>query len=431
MNSTESNHEVIGHEESGNWGEISVTRRCCGAGNCRNFAPELFAEVTSTPRPGALPLLPGSYEDGAFSGVVRQPRSKDEYLAARTAAAGCGFGAIRLRKPSQKLPADAKQTPWQSWPRRLEDDVWVLGRPSTKNYGAVAYFIERPEGGILIDVPKPSDELFRWLEEHGGVRWLFLTHKDHAQHHAEIVERFPECRRVMGRADVNRHQHAYADATTAVEVQLPNDRGPMKLDGEPIAPEVMASEPVVLLPQPGHTPGSICLSYRGKFLFTGDHLAYSRLLGHIVGHRLQCWEDWERQTRSVEQLAAWADAGQLGFQWLLPGHGEQFRFAGDVAASELRRAVQWMREQPPGNVPLMRWIPFVMSRTKPEGRFARMVLGFGGAEKEAWVLPRASRRYVPDWKPETVSAAARKLSALLVATFALVGVAVWWLVRGV
>ena len=32
-------------ENEPHWGRVYVTRRCCGAGGCRNLAPELFAEV--------------------------------------------------------------------------------------------------------------------------------------------------------------------------------------------------------------------------------------------------------------------------------------------------------------------------------------------------------------------------------------------------
>jgi hypothetical protein len=103
----------------------------------------------------------------------------------------------------------------------------------------------------------------------------------------------------------------------------------------------------------------------------------------------------------VRKLVASADAGWLEFQWLLPGHGEWRRLEGEVSAKrtadEFRRTVEWMERQPPGNVPLFRWIPFVMSRSKPGGRFARLVMAVGGEKRDAWLLPRASRQYLPDY----------------------------------
>jgi glyoxylase-like metal-dependent hydrolase (beta-lactamase superfamily II) len=220
------------------------------------------------------------------------------------------------------------------------------------------------------------------------------------QHHAEFAARFPDCQRLIGSSDVNKRPSSFADATDAVEIKISNELTPMTLEGMPILPDALPHAEFAVLPQPGHTPGSLCLLYRGRFLFTGDHLAYSHRLGHIVGHRLQCWEDWERQTRSVEQLAAWAAAGKLRFQWLLPGHGEWIRFETDRdSPAELRRAVEWMRQQPPGKVPLLRWIPFVLSRTKPRSKFARLVMMLGGRRRDSWLLPRASRQYLPDYQP--------------------------------
>jgi glyoxylase-like metal-dependent hydrolase (beta-lactamase superfamily II) len=411
------------------WGQLYVTRRCCGAATCRNYAPELLGEVA--PGTGSsTAIMAGSHDEGAFTGVLRQPRSRNDYLAARAAAAGCGFGAIRLTKPARKtstsVPAGG---PWAEWPRKLEDNVWALGQPSTKNYGAMAYFIELPSGGLLVDMPKPSDQVFRWLEEHGGVRWLFLTHKDHVQHHAEYAARFPGCRRIIGRADVNKRQSAFADATSAVEIQIASDPGPTTLEGAPLANDALTDAEFAVLPQPGHTPGTMCLLYRGKYLFTGDHLAYSNVRGHVIAHRLQCWESWQRQTDSVSRLRDLATAGQLRFSWLLPGHGEWHRFDGTATAAqtatELERTVQWMREQPAGNVPLLRWIPFVISRTKPNGRFAKLVMAIGGKGRDAWLIPRDARAYLTDHRGNDTERAVRRLRVLLVTSAAALTALTW------
>jgi glyoxylase-like metal-dependent hydrolase (beta-lactamase superfamily II) len=96
---------------------------------------------------------------------------------------------------------------WLGWPRRIEDNVWAMGRPATKSFVALAYFVELPGGGVLVDVPEPTEELFRWLEAHGGVRWLFITHRDHAQHHAELAARFPGCVRILGARRECSRQH--------------------------------------------------------------------------------------------------------------------------------------------------------------------------------------------------------------------------------
>ncbi len=252
------------------------------------------------------------------------------------------------------------------------------------------------------------------------------------QHHAEYAARFPDARRVLGRDDVNRSQTSFTDKTTDVEVMIPTRRGPCTLDGSPVDPSAISEHPLVVLPQPGHTPGGLCLLYDQRVLFTGDHLAYSASRGHLIGYRLQCWDDWERQTNSIEQLAAWAGAGHLSFRWVLPGHGEWIRFDGPADASttaaELGRAVEWMRAQPPGKVPLPRWIPFVQSRAKPKGRLGRLVMAVGGPSRDAWLLPRAARPYLTDYEPGRGEARVRAIVALAVVAL---GAAIVGIVLGV
>ncbi|XXY46214.1 MBL fold metallo-hydrolase [Sorangium sp. So ce269] len=432
--------------DEGDWGRLHVTRACCGAGVCRNFAPELLAEVApahAEPARGGverrgLPVLEGSHDEGAFTGVLRHPRSQADLEAARAAVAACPVHALRLRPPAERArPAGALGPPFRTWPRRIEDDVWALGHPSDKNISATVYFIERPGGGVLVDLPRPTEAIFRFLEEHGGVRWIFITHRDHAHHHAEFAARFPGCRRVLGAADVNLRGSEYQEATGDVEIQLRDRPEPMTLEGAPLADGELAGAELAVLSQPGHTAGSMCLLYRGRFLFTGDHLAYSRRLGHITAFRLQCWDDWERQTRSVRRLAALAEAGHLRFTWLLPGHGEWHRLEGDgsarATAAELQRTVAWMEPQAPGHVPMHRFIPWVQSRTSPRSPLARAVRAIGGEGpgSEAWVLPRAVRSYLPDHRPEKDAKALLRASLVTATALGVAAGVVWLAARAV
>ncbi len=88
------------HPEEQDFGRLFVTRRCCGAGTCRNVAPELLGAVAPAleesggAAPRRLAVLPDSFEEGAFTGVLRQPRSQADLVAARTAVAACPFGAL-------------------------------------------------------------------------------------------------------------------------------------------------------------------------------------------------------------------------------------------------------------------------------------------------------------------------------------------------
>ncbi|WP_437735113.1 MBL fold metallo-hydrolase [Sorangium sp. So ce1335] len=438
--SNDSEREDVGE---GHLGRLHVTRACCGAGVCRNYAPDLLGEVSpahwermdgGAQRRGPA-VLEGTYDEGAFTGVLRQPRSLADLEAARAAVAACPVHALRLRTPAGRVRPGALGAPFRAWPRRIEDDVWALGHPSPDNIGATSYFIERPGGGVLVDLPKPSEDIFRFLEEHGGVRWIFLTHRDHAEHHAEFAARFPGCRRVLGAADVRLRGSEYGAATGDVEVQLADRPEPMTLEGAPLSDGELAGAELAVLSQPGHTPGSMCLLYRGRFLFTGDHLAYSRRLGQMTAFRLQCWDDWERQIGSVRRLAALAEAGHLRFTWVLPGHNEWRRLEGDgsaaATADELRRVVAWMERQAPGRVPLLRFVPWVQSRTAPRTRLARVVraLGGEGPGSESWVLPRAVRPYLPDHRPEKDAAALLRVGLGAAAALGGAAAAVWLTAR--
>src|SRR5262249_37559996 len=147
--------------------------------------------------------------------------------------------------------------------------------------------------------------------------------------------------------------------------------------------------------------------YRGRFLFTGDHLSYSRFLGQLVAHRLQCWEDWERQLRSVRYLLGAAEAGWLRFAWILPGHGEWAHLPGEGSAAEtadeLRRVITAMEQKAKGHTPLLSWILFAQVRMKPESTLGRAARAIGGGS-DAWILPRGLWSSLPDFDPDKTEA---------------------------
>jgi len=93
----------------------------------------------------------------------------------------------------------------------------------------------------------------------------------------------------------------------------------------PVEHRVTGRDPIVLdeeltiVPVPGHTRGSIALSYRDKFLFTGDHLWWDEVDERLDMGREVCWYSWSDQIRSLERLR------DLRFEWVLPGHGRRIR----------------------------------------------------------------------------------------------------------
>ena len=47
-----------------------------------------------------------------------------------------------------------------------------------------------------------------------------------------------------------------------------------------------------MIPVPGNTKGSVVYLFQNRVLFTGDHLAFSRDLGHLYAFKTACWYDF-------------------------------------------------------------------------------------------------------------------------------------------
>ena len=84
------------------------------------------------------------------------------------------------------------------------------------------------------------------------------------------------------------------------------------------------------IPTPGHTRGHTALLYRNYFLFTGDHLWWSRNQRALNASQSVCWYDWGEQIQSVALLENYE------FQWVLPGHGERVK----LEPGEIRQQIR-------------------------------------------------------------------------------------------
>ncbi|MEM9152576.1 MAG: MBL fold metallo-hydrolase, partial [Cyanobacteria bacterium P01_F01_bin.3] len=210
-------------------------------------------------------------------------------------------------------PNDIKQAQAQL-PTCIEGNVYHCGYHSNKSYAAASYFIQRPEGNILIDSPRFTRPLVKQLEAMGGVKYLYLTHRDDVADHARFQAHFG-CARIL-------HQDDITADTQSVEIQL-TGQAPYEL-----APDI------TIIPVPGHSQGHTVLLYQNKYLFTGDHLAWSAYLGHLHAFRRYCWYSWSEQIQSMKRLADYS------FEWVLPGHGR--RWHSKVMAQELQTCIDWM-----------------------------------------------------------------------------------------
>lgn len=265
-------------------GDFFVDSSCIDCDACRIFAPEVFRDA------------------GGQSSVFHQPESAAELLAARKALISCPTSSIGSATSARDAIA--------ALPERIEDDVERCGYASESSFGAISYFLREPQ--ILIDSPRFAEPLAKQL---GSVRRMLLTHQDDIADHAKFHARFG-CERLL---------HA-DDARGRTFERMPAGSDPLALgDG------------VILIPTPGHTRGHVVFLYREKYLFTGDHLAWSEKRGHLYAFRSACWYSWSEQIRSMERLLDYS------FEWVLPGHGRPIRLSrGDMRAS-LERCIAWMR----------------------------------------------------------------------------------------
>lgn len=275
-------------------GEFYVDRSCIDCDTCTRIAPGMFAPAS----------------DHSF--VARQPQDDRERLRALMALVSCPTASIGTVSRLDTAPAVA------AFPEPVAGEVSFLGFTSEDSFGAWSYLVRRPGGNVIVDSPRAAAPLMKRIEQMGGARLMFLTHRDDVADHATFHRRFG-CERILHADDVTA-------ATREVERRLEGP-DPVRLDDDLLA-----------IPVPGHTRGHTVLLYREKFLFTGDHLAWSEGRQRLVAFRDACWYSWAEQTRSMERLLDYS------FEWVLPGHGGRWHApSAEAMRNELERCIAWMR----------------------------------------------------------------------------------------
>ena len=267
-------------------GNFFVDSTCINCDTCRQLAPASFAE------------------NGEYSSVFRQPEGESERYEAYQALLACPVGSIGAIEPDKTTMRAATE----SFPIRVDGEVYYNGFNSEKSYGANSYLVHHPDGNWLIDSPRYMKRLEDFFERMGGVQYIFLTHEDDIGDAPRYARRFG-AKRIIHRADAD----AQPDAEWIV-------------DGlEPVA----ATPGFTIIPVPGHTDGSMALHVAGRYLFTGDHMSWDR---EINGLRLATVYVWDEETlrRSAAKLA------EFSFEWILPGHGDRMHLSSDRMKEELR-----------------------------------------------------------------------------------------------
>jgi glyoxylase-like metal-dependent hydrolase (beta-lactamase superfamily II) len=166
-------------------------------------------------------------------------------------------------------------------PRAVFNTIFAFP-PNRDTLGGTAYFIVGNEGNILIDSPPWDQTNQNFLQSHGGVRWLFFTHR------GAIGKKTTEIQQSLGCEVVIHEQEAYL---------LPG------LSVTTFQEEFRLNSKLRIIWTPGHSPGSACLYYseHGSVLFSGRHLVPNQQ-GEPVPLRTAKTFHWRRQINSLQLL---------------------------------------------------------------------------------------------------------------------------------
>lgn len=276
-------------------GDFYVDSTCIDCDTCRWMAPAVF------------------YDMGDQSVVYHQPATEQERLQAMQALLSCPTASIG----TVEKPTDIKAVQ-QTFPVRVAENVFHCGYHAENSFGAASYFIQRPAGNILVDSPRFTPPLVKQLEAMGGIRYLYLTHRDDVADHQKFHDHFG-CDRILHQAEINA-------GTRNVEIQLSGS------ESFQLAPDLL------IIPTPGHTKGHTVLLYNQTFLFTGDHLAWSDTQGHLIAFRSACWYSWPELIQSMKKLATYS------FEWVLPGHGRRYHSDRATMHQQMQTCLEWMKK---------------------------------------------------------------------------------------
>jgi glyoxylase-like metal-dependent hydrolase (beta-lactamase superfamily II)/ferredoxin len=274
-------------------GNFYVDQTCIDCDTCRWMAPEVFQRRDEQ------------------SAVYHQPLNKIEQEHALQALLSCPTASIGcVENPSEIVNIQ------QTFPLPIKNNVYHCGYHPKASFGATSYFIQYPQGNILVDSPQFAPPLVKRLEELGGVRWMYLTHQDDVADHQKFHDHFG-CDRIL-------HQDEIRTETKNVEVQL------MGIE------DIQLSDDLLVIPVPGHTKGHTVLLYQNEFLFTGDHLAWSNSLQQLYAFREYCWYSWPSLVNSTQKLLNYS------FEWVLPGHGRRYHADATTMHHQLEICIHWM-----------------------------------------------------------------------------------------
>lgn len=275
-------------------GDFFVDTTCISCGNCRDLAPNNFSKIAP------------------YYIVSKQPENQSELDEVLNALVCCPEGSIGAisSQAKQGIAAAIKR-----YPEEIENGVFYLGFNSPDSYGGKSYFIKSQSGNWMVDSPKFSSRLISFIKEHGGLKYIFLTHRDDVAEASAYAAEFGASR-IIHKADLEAQK-----------------------DAEIVIDGIDLFEPVPgfkIIPTPGHTMGHCMLLYLDKILFSGDVFTSHTYHGEDIETwpPYYCWWSWDEQTKSIERLTSYS------FQMMLPSHGRRFSGTCDQSASALRKVIE-------------------------------------------------------------------------------------------
>lgn len=276
-------------------GNFYVDESCINCGTCYWVAPGIFEM------------------EGTMSAVKNQPKFKSEATKAYRALYSCPTNSIGVEMLDSLGKKLAKEFPYV-----IEENVYHTGFHSEASYGAASYFIKTGLNNIMIDSPRYNKGLVTRILLLGGLEYQLLTHKDDVADTDLFWKKFKTNRMI--------HQDDITDETLLYESYFQGEE------------ETWVTDEVIAIPVPGHTKGSVCFLYKEKYLFTGDHLAYSPELDQLYAFKRACWYDFEEQIKSMKKLL------NYNFEWILPGHGFPYNASPEKMKTQLEKCIEWMEE---------------------------------------------------------------------------------------
>ncbi|MCB9659897.1 MAG: MBL fold metallo-hydrolase [Polyangiales bacterium] len=258
----------------------------------------------------------GTFDGKNDQSYVREQPQGEQLAAALRAVVACPTGSIGTLEKHDLQPAI------ESFPLPIDPSedtgVYHLGFHSRDSFGAASYLIVRERGNVMIDSPRFNKGLVERVQALGGVQTMFLTHRDDVADHDRYAAAFGATR-ILHKRDLRPHTRSVENLIEIAE--------PTPLDDE-----------LLMIPVPGHTQGSMCLLYKGRYLFAGDHLAWDILRKRLFSFKNACWYDWGQQITSTEALRAHA------WEWVLPGHGPRGKASPEAMQQALEGCIAWMRK---------------------------------------------------------------------------------------